>query len=400
MEGFRPKFQSNWDMADWSNGCVRSTPLDCHKGDRFVKLSGVKLPDTQNSWFSESINLKECASLCLRNCSCTAYANSDIREGSGCLLWFGDLIDIRDFTQNGQEFYVRMAASESGYMEHNTEGGETNEGREHLEIPLFDLDTLLNTTNNFSSDNKLGDGGFGPVYKAKLQERQEITVKMMLKTSRQGLEEFKNEDQMRSVVLDWPKRFHIINGIARGLLYLHQDSRLGIIHRDLKAENILLDNEMNPKISDFGRVRSFGGNEIEANTTRVAGTLKVSMETGRIPTQQFIGNFKESPNAQLLEFENIVMKIGDDSYPDNFPWQSYDYPRNTLLQGIKFGRNTVTGVVSIMSLLIAQLSQGLSKYRQNSWFNQSMNLEGVGWGSITCSYTAYANSDLNKEVDA
>ena len=53
----------------------------------------------------------------------------------------------------------------AGYMEHNTEGGETNEGREHLEIPLFDLDTLLNTTNNFSSDNKLGDGGFGPVYK-------------------------------------------------------------------------------------------------------------------------------------------------------------------------------------------------------------------------------------------
>ena len=114
MKGFRPKFQSNWGMADWSNGCVRSTPLDCHKGDRFVKLSGVKLPDTQNSWFSESINLKECASLCLRNCSCTAYANSDIREGSGCLLWFGDLINIRDFTQNGQEFYVRMAASESG----------------------------------------------------------------------------------------------------------------------------------------------------------------------------------------------------------------------------------------------------------------------------------------------
>ena len=80
-------------------------------------------------------------------------------------------------------------------------------------------------------------------------------------------------DQMRSVVLDWPKRFLIINGIARGLLYLHQDSRLRIIHRDLKAENILLDNEMNPKISDFGIARSFDGNETEANTTTVAGTV-------------------------------------------------------------------------------------------------------------------------------
>ncbi|XP_034678921.1 G-type lectin S-receptor-like serine/threonine-protein kinase At4g27290 [Vitis riparia] len=365
MKGFRPRSQSNWDMADWSNGCVRSTPLDCQKGDGFVKFSGVKLPDTRTSWFNESMNLKECASLCLRNCSCTAYVNSNISGGgSGCLLWFGNLIDIREFAENGQEFHVRMSASESdafsstnssskkkqkqvivisisitgivllilvltwymlkkmkqqlkrkGYMEHNSDGGETSEGQERLELPLFELATLLNATNNFSSDNKLGEGGFGPVYKGILKDGEEIAVKRLSKTSRQGLKEFKNEvesiaklqhrnlvkllgccicgrekmliyeylpnksldlfifDQMRGIVLDWPKRFLIINGIARGLLYLHQDSRLRIIHRDLKAENVLLDNDMNPKISDFGIARSFGGNEPGASTTRVAGTL-------------------------------------------------------------------------------------------------------------------------------
>jgi serine/threonine protein kinase len=79
-------------------------------------------------------------------------------------------------------------------------------------------------------------------------------------------------DRAKSSQLDWQKRFEIIKGITRGVLYLHQDSRLRIVHRDLKASNVLLDKNMNPKISDFGLARIFGTDEKKSHTNRVVGT--------------------------------------------------------------------------------------------------------------------------------
>ncbi|XP_015576636.2 G-type lectin S-receptor-like serine/threonine-protein kinase At4g27290 isoform X1 [Ricinus communis] len=359
LKGFAPKSKREWDMLDWSNGCVRETLLNC-SGDGFQKYSELKLPETKNSWFNKSMNLEDCKIKCLKNCSCIAYANLDIREGgSGCLHWFDELIDMRKLDEYGQDIYIRMAASELDKMinakpnankqvriivitvtttgilfaslalvlcvwkrkkqrERKVKGvlqirANNKSQKENLDLPLFDFDTIAFATNSFSTSNVLGEGGFGTVYKGMLKDGQVIAVKRLSRNSDQGFDEFKNEvmhiaklqhrnlvkllgyciqadEQLliyefmpnksldffifanQSTLLDWPRRCHVINGIARGLLYLHQDSRLRIIHRDLKAGNILLDHEMNPKISDFGLARSFRGSEMEANTNKVVGT--------------------------------------------------------------------------------------------------------------------------------
>ncbi|RWR88157.1 receptor-like serine/threonine-protein kinase SD1-8 [Cinnamomum micranthum f. kanehirae] len=191
---------------------------------------------------------------------------------------------------------------------------ETEDSGKSSELQLFSFNVIVAITKNFSESNMIGKGGFGLVYKGQLPNGQEIALKRLSKNSGQGIDEFKNEvkliaklqhknlvrllgccisgeekiliyeymcnksldsllfDQTRSIILDWRKRFNIIVGIARGILYLHEDSRLRIIHRDLKASNILLDDDMNPKISDFGMARIFGGNQTQANTNKVVGT--------------------------------------------------------------------------------------------------------------------------------
>ncbi|KAH6764327.1 S-locus lectin protein kinase family protein [Perilla frutescens var. frutescens] len=358
LDRFKPKDPQGWERGDWSNGCNRSTPLNCEKGDGFLRYTGIKLPDTRSSRYNKSISLDECKVVCSKDCSCMAFSSLDISRGNnGCLLWFGDLVDIREISP-GQEIYIRMASSELGSRRRKreiliitlslvisilviclvlyskkrkkadhqlpeTDRSNLNYVDNHpdescpnkdIELPLFDLATLMKATDSFSLNNKLGEGGFGPVYKGWLDEGQEIAVKRLSRTSLQGGDEFKNEviciaklqhrnlvkllgcciqgeekmlvyeymtnrsldlilfDPMKSKLLDWPRRLNIINGIARGLMYLHQDSRLRVIHRDLKASNILLDSNMNPKISDFGLARTFGGDETGANTSRVVGT--------------------------------------------------------------------------------------------------------------------------------
>ncbi|KAK4342021.1 hypothetical protein RND71_037837 [Anisodus tanguticus] len=386
LDKFVPNNSDAWERTDWSGGCVRRTELNCLQGDAFLKYSHIKLPDTRNSWSNVTMTLEECKNICSKNCSCMAYSNPDIRNGgSGCLLWFEDLLDIRKGPNGGQDIYIRMAASESDSQEsdgknwkllfwilplsvglilvflslliyHRRRKKDTDlkkKGRsgcsgncaEELEIPLFDLSTVAKATNNFSIDRQIGEGGYGPVYKGIL-EGQEIAVKRLSRTSTQGEKEFKSciycqtsaqeSDDSQSKVLDWPKRFHIINGITRGLMYLHQDSQLRIIHRDLKANNILLDKDMNPKISDFGIAKICEENDIGSKTNRVVGTFGYLS-----PEYALHGRY--SVKSDVFSFGILVLEIVSGksnrrfSHPDHnlnllgHAWKLYKEGRSTEL---------------------------------------------------------------------
>ncbi|KFK22701.1 hypothetical protein AALP_AAs67984U000300 [Arabis alpina] len=208
----------------------------------------------------------------------------------------------------------------------------------------FDFKTIEVATDKFARYNKLGQGGFGEVYKGTLTNGTEVAVKRLSKTSSQGAQEFKNEVvvvaklQHRNLVrllgfclegeekilvyefvpnksldyflfdptkrgqLDWKQRYTIIGGITRGILYLHQDSRLTIIHRDLKASNILLDADMNPKIADFGMARIFGMDQSGANTSRIVGTYGYMS-----PEYMIHGQF--SMKSDVYSFGVLVLEI-------------------------------------------------------------------------------------------
>ncbi|KAH6820509.1 hypothetical protein C2S53_008782 [Perilla frutescens var. hirtella] len=306
--------------------------------------------------FNSSLSLSDCRETCWRwpNCECVGY-NNFVGENSGCWYWIGkDLVWEQDLDGSTEKIYV-LQSSGTGkkkkfigiilgvvsallvllimvmglayFIMRNQKRKEElhqlltlegytyelqNRGGDHLK--LFTYASVVSATRNFSLNNKLGEGGFGPVYKGRTAEGQDIAVKLLSRQSGQGLLEFKNEliliselqhvnlvkligfcvhkdDKMiiydympnksldfflfsesKREQLDWQKRFNIIEGTAQGLVYLHKHSRLKIIHRDLKPNNILLDENMTPKISDFGLARIFKEDSSEANTNRRVGT--------------------------------------------------------------------------------------------------------------------------------
>ncbi|XP_016648535.1 PREDICTED: cysteine-rich receptor-like protein kinase 25 isoform X1 [Prunus mume] len=222
--------------------------------------------------------------------------------------------------------------------------GEDADEIRSAESLQFDFDTIRIATDDFSEANKLGQGGFGSVYKGRLFNGEDIAVKRLSTNSGQGDLEFKNEvllvarlqhrnlvrllgfclegierlliyefvpnssldhiifDPIKRTQLDWDSRYKIIVGITRGIIYLHEDSRLRIIHRDLKASNILVDAEMNPKISDFGMAKLFVLDQTQGNTSRIVGTYGYMA-----PEYAMHGHF--SVKSDVYSFGVLVLEI-------------------------------------------------------------------------------------------
>ncbi|KAK9936225.1 hypothetical protein M0R45_013076 [Rubus argutus] len=398
LPGYEPKSVDGWNQRDGLDGCVskRVGVSKCRNGEGFVKVARVKYPDTSKAArLRTSMSAKECEQECLRNCSCKAYMSLASEGLVDCLTWYDDLMDILIYTEVGRDLHVRVdkislaenAGNSQGFFRKGmvlipmlsallalmliitlawllqkkrktkdfVEEDELEESKRHPELQFFDLNTLIAATDNFSDANKLGQGGFGGVYKGELPNEQTVAVKRLSRTSGQGIDEFKNEvaliarlqhrnlvkllgccikgeermlvleympnksldfflfDNTRRSFLDWEKRFDIINGVARGVLYLHQDSRLRIIHRDLKTNNVLLDAEMDPKISDFGMARIFQGDQLQTN--RVVGTYGYMS-----PEYAVFGRF--STKSDVFSFGIIILEIvsgkrNNGSYDEN-----------------------------------------------------------------------------------
>ncbi|KAL1298963.1 hypothetical protein HN51_043262 [Arachis hypogaea] len=258
-------------------------------------------------------------------------------------------------------------------------GGLEDKHSESIEVPFYTYRSIVAATDNFSESNKLGRGGYGPVYKGRFLGGQDIAVKRLSSFSTQGLEEFKNEivliaklqhrnlvrlrgycikgdekillyeympnksldsfifDRSRTLLLEWPMRFDIILGIARGLLYLHQDSRLRIIHRDLKSSNILLDEDMTPKISDFGLAKIFGGKETEASTERVVGTYGYMA-----PEYALDGYF--SIKSDVFSFGVVLLEILSGKKNTGF----FQFKQTATLLGYAWGLWTENRLMNLM----------------------------------------------------
>ncbi|THF97394.1 hypothetical protein TEA_023751 [Camellia sinensis var. sinensis] len=243
LPGHEPKSAKQWNLRDATGGCVekkRAGLGTCGKGEGFVKVERAKIPDTSWARVAPQLSMNECEAGCLMNCSCKAY--SSVADLGNCITWYGDLMDVRKSDSALLDWYIRVDADELGkttigkpsalvtdqhlkkkksisekaivvtsvvvmlaliislvcwlvMKKARTDVGFNNQASddEKLELPIFDMITIAAATNQFSDTNKIGEGGFGPVYKGQLSSGKDIAVKRLSTSSKQGVDEFENE---------------------------------------------------------------------------------------------------------------------------------------------------------------------------------------------------------------
>ncbi|KAH1247701.1 Receptor-like serine/threonine-protein kinase SD1-8 [Glycine max] len=228
LKGYTPKSPEKWKSMDRTQGCVLKHPLSC-KYDGFAQVDGLKVPDTKRTHVDQTLDIEKCRTKCLNDCSCMAYTNYNISgAGSGCVMWFGDLLDIKLYSvaESGRRLHIRLPPSELESIKSKknskiiigtsvaaalgvvlaicfihrrniADKSKTKKSNDRqlqdVDVPLFDLLTITAATDNFLLNNKIGEGGFGPVYKGKLEGGQEIAVKRLSSRSGQGITEFITE---------------------------------------------------------------------------------------------------------------------------------------------------------------------------------------------------------------
>ncbi|KAL6184350.1 hypothetical protein ACLB2K_045752 [Fragaria x ananassa] len=357
LKGFTPKSNEEWSKRNWTGGCVRQTNLSCEthtnesvsskSEDGVLKLERLKVPDFHQYLIPLAQDkFEDCKIQCLSEGKLIKLIAS--LTAIGCMsILVAIVFSLYRWRANKKRDVILTTPhlESSSLIKIYRDDLREYLGKHDLsELKIYDFDSILIATNSFSITNKLGQGGFGPVYKGILPEGKEIAVKRLSSSSGQGVEEFKNEmllisnlqhknlvrimgccieedekllvyefmpnksldaflfDPSKRAVLDWATRFNIIQGVAKGLLYLHHDSYVKVIHRDLKVSNILLDEKMNPKISDFGLAR------IVEETQSLENTLKVVGTRGYMSPEYAMGGVF-SEKSDVYSFGVLVLEI-------------------------------------------------------------------------------------------
>ncbi|XVF70192.1 hypothetical protein PTKIN_Ptkin11bG0141400 [Pterospermum kingtungense] len=368
LPGFQPKIQGQWNTGNYTHGCIRRTPLQCNNGvkDGFKVIPNIRIPANEVV-LTNNKSKEDCESACLRDCSCTAYTYD-----GNCLIWTEDLLNIQYFSYGdylGRDLHLRLPMIELAGLKSKTNGKiewliigaaaatviliatlgvivstcrVTNfchtKPTDHVLI-FFKFSDLKSATKNFSE--KLGEGGFGSVFKGTLLNSAAIAVKSLKCQDQEdkqfraevstigtiyhvnlvrllgfcvkGLRRFLVYEYMPngsleshlfyndSNILDWKKRHHIALGVARGLAYLHEKCRVCIIHCDIKPENILLDADYNPKLSDFGLAKLLG-----RDFSRVLTTMK---GTRGYLAPEMISGEPITPKSDVFSYGMLLLEL-------------------------------------------------------------------------------------------